>query len=95
MCLHENTSPIFGWHGRYRCTDCGAICYKRWAILPVDLDEYGRPELAQRGPLMSHYVCQIKGCTNPAVTKETIKTRKAWRCAEHRKENKPDEENAL
>jgi len=74
-CGHANWEPIPGWHGRYRCPECGVIAYKPRVI--------GTPK---RGPRMTIYICGVRGCKNGAVCKELVGMEKQWRCAEHRKD---------
>ncbi len=82
-CIHDNAEPMSEWYGRYHCPDCGAICYKGRAMIPLNI----KGGLVRRGPQLSAYICQVKGCRNHAVTKESSRSglNKAWRCAKHRK----------
>lgn len=88
-CTHDNAKPLLGWHGCYRCPDCGAICYKRNAMIPQTV----KGGLVRQGPTLTAYVCQVKGCKGYAVTKESSKSGlcRAWRCVAHRsKKDKSD-----
>jgi hypothetical protein len=76
---------LTAWIGRYHCSTCGALGYKRKLYNAVN--EKGEP-LPWGAVVIIPYICQE--CGQPAIAKDIILSKrhkvpyKEWRCGDHR-----------
>jgi hypothetical protein len=70
--------PILGWSGRYRCSKCRVVGYRR-AAAPKSCGYNRKGKFVGAPENIVEYICREKGC-NKYVT-----ACRERRCAEHRK----------